>query len=275
MNIKKNKIIIILFAGLMFIFTGKSTDSKISDQIKQDNLKNNDFVEASLLVKYYKDFLESTDGKYIYFKDGSKMEFDNNLVKNSYNDTLNYASLKDQMSDKYIKGKEYDIPIPVNFNPGRIRCDNFFKKIYGQNKEEVRKNLVTVNWLPKKLDKKILFTKLNGAASSLQKVSNELVKLPDSCFKYIQSIGGSYYWRMIAGTERLSMHSFGISIDINTKFSHYWRNSKPDKNGKYLYKNSIPYEIVEIFEKHGFIWGGKWYHYDTMHFEYRPELIKN
>jgi peptidoglycan LD-endopeptidase CwlK len=32
-------------------------------------------------------------------------------------------------------------------------------------------------------------------------------------------------------------------------------------------------EIVKIFEKYGFIWGGKWYHYDTMHFEYRPELI--
>jgi hypothetical protein len=30
---------------------------------------------------------------------------------------------------------------------------------------------------------------------------------------------------------------------------------------------------VEIFEKHGFIWGGRWYHYDTMHFEYRPEIL--
>jgi peptidoglycan LD-endopeptidase CwlK len=28
-----------------------------------------------------------------------------------------------------------------------------------------------------------------------------------------------------------------------------------------------------VFEKHGFIWGAKWYHYDTMHFEYRPELL--
>jgi len=37
--------------------------------------------------------------------------------------------------------------------------------------------------------------------------------------------------------------------------------------------NEIPWEIVHIFEKHGFIWGGKWYHYDTMHFEYRPEMI--
>jgi hypothetical protein len=24
------------------------------------------------------------------------------------------------------------------------------------------------------------------------------------------------------------------------------------------YKNRLPIEIVEIFEKHGFIWGGKW-----------------
>jgi hypothetical protein len=35
----------------------------------------------------------------------------------------------------------------------------------------------------------------------------------------------------------------------------------------------MPREIVDIFERHGFIWGGRWYHYDTMHFEYRPELL--
>ena len=36
---------------------------------------------------------------------------------------------------------------------------------------------------------------------------------------------------------------------------------------------ACPTEIVAIFEKHGFIWGGKWYHFDTMHFEFRPELL--
>jgi D-alanyl-D-alanine carboxypeptidase len=30
---------------------------------------------------------------------------------------------------------------------------------------------------------------------------------------------------------------------------------------------------VRIFEKQGFVWGGYWYHFDTMHFEYRPELL--
>jgi len=35
----------------------------------------------------------------------------------------------------------------------------------------------------------------------------------------------------------------------------------------------IPAAIAEVFERFGFIWGAKWYHFDTMHFEYRPDLI--
>lgn len=42
---------------------------------------------------------------------------------------------------------------------------------------------------------------------------------------------------------------------------------------RFKYRNRIPRKIVEIFEKHGFIWGGAWYHYDTMHFEFRPEIL--
>src|SRR3569623_1717748 len=34
-----------------------------------------------------------------------------------------------------------------------------------------------------------------------------------------------------------------------------------------------PARNVAIFERHGFIWGGRWSHFDTMHFEYRPELL--
>ena len=91
--------------------------------------------------------------------------------------------------------------------------------------------------------------------------------------------GGTYNWRVIANTNRLSPHSFGMTIDINVEQSHYWQWDLKAK-GKSIaeealptYRNNIPWEIVLIFEKYGFIWGGKWYHYDTMHFEYCPELL--
>jgi hypothetical protein len=69
------------------------------------------------------------------------------------------------------------------------------------------------------------------------------------------------------------MHAYGAAIDLNVKQSDYW--SWQGRLADPVWRNRMPYEIVKIFEKHGFIWGGRWYHYDTMHFEYRPELIEN
>ena len=71
------------------------------------------------------------------------------------------------------------------------------------------------------------------------------------------------------------MHSYGMTIDINTAYSDYWQwNCKcSNEDAALTYKNRIPQLIVAIFERNGFIWGGKWYHYDTMHFEYRPEMV--
>lgn len=90
--------------------------------------------------------------------------------------------------------------------------------------------------------------------------------------KYGRNPGGGFNWRVIAGTTQLSVHSFGAAVDINVDFSNYWRWA--DVNAKPIpFKNRIPLEVVELFEAQGFIWGGRWYHYDTMHFEYRPELI--
>lgn len=73
----------------------------------------------------------------------------------------------------------------------------------------------------------------------------------------------------------LSTHSFGIAIDINIKEANYWQwdCNCYNENAKLAYRNKIPAIIVQVFAKHGFIWGGEWYHYDTMHFEYRPELL--
>jgi hypothetical protein len=96
--------------------------------------------------------------------------------------------------------------------------------------------------------------------------------LPADMTRYLVPSSGTYNCRTIANTSRLSVHAFGAAIDINDKLADYWEWSK-GKDGKFVWKNRIPGVIGEIFERHGFIWGAKWYHVDSMHFEYRPELI--
>ena len=88
--------------------------------------------------------------------------------------------------------------------------------------------------------------------------------------RYAYPPAGTYNCRTVADTGQPSMHSWGSAIDINTAHADYWQWHS---SGGYI--NRIPAEIVAIFERHGFIWGGKWAHYDTMHFEYRPELLDN
>jgi hypothetical protein len=68
------------------------------------------------------------------------------------------------------------------------------------------------------------------------------------------------------------MHGWGAAIDINPALSDYWLWRR-STSGPSDYVNRVPPDIVRVFERHGFIWGGRWLHYDTMHFEYRPELL--
>jgi hypothetical protein len=141
--------------------------------------------------------------------------------------------------------------------------------MYGSSSGEVSGNLVNVKWLPSICGCTIQFNNVNGAADKMREVSEEIeATLGAEFHKYVSKTAGTFNWRKIAGTNRISTHAFGTAIDINTKYSNYWQ-----WDGNMVWKNQVPIEIVEIFEKHGFIWGGKWYHYDTMHFEYRPELL--
>ena len=201
------------------------------------------------------------------------MLWDDGIPNKSFKTLLEKPCLKDMFLQKYAIGTLNGSPA-VNADPGRIRNEAFFEKIYGSSEREVRKNLIDITWCPKLVNQKITVTTINGVAQKLTQVSKELDEHPE-LKKYITHIGGTFAWRKIAGTNRPSMHSFGMTIDINTQYSDYWQwNCKcSNEDASVQYKNKIPQLIVDIFEKHGFIWGGKWYHYDTMHFEYRPELI--
>ena len=66
---------------------------------------------------------------------------------------------------------------------------------------------------------------------------------------------GCYYPRFIAGSTTLSNHSFGLALDLNTPGNQRGTVGEIDR------------EVVAIFKKWGFAWGGDWSYTDPMHFE--------
>jgi hypothetical protein len=66
---------------------------------------------------------------------------------------------------------------------------------------------------------------------------------------------GCYYPRFIAGSTTLSNHSFGLAMDFNVPGNQ--RGTVGEMNR----------DVVTIFKKWGFAWGGDWGYTDPMHFE--------
>ena len=226
----------------------------------------------ALLAAYPEKLASYTDTELIW-KDGSRMPLGSARPNKSFAELLDRADIRDQFAIPYpLATTPFGAPA-VDEDPGRIRNEGFFLKMYGDcRKGQVTPHLRSISWLPNHGGGTIRATSINGVAEQLQKVSRDLDLLPEAMSQYLVPMSGIYNCRPIAETNRLSVHAFGAAIDINAKFGDYWLWSKrPD--GALVWRNRIPQEVVEIFERHGFIWGGRWYHFDSLHFEYRPELI--
>ena len=201
-----------------------------------------------------------------------------NALKDPLSQTplLDQADLMTQMAQAYPAGFPAAIPGP-NQDPGRMRSEALFKALYGHTREAVQHHLVSVPWAPN--GRSLPFNRLHGAASALQRVGESLAQHPELA-AYVRQPAGSFYWRNIAGTARKSMHAFGAAVDfaLPRQLGRYWqwRGCKEDGPCPYpeaVLRDPLLQQVVLAFEKEGFIWGGKWAHFDTLHFEYRPELV--
>ncbi len=223
------------------------------------------------LVAAYPNVLAGHDAKVLRWRDGTVMPVSDGSENKPLPDLLRHASIIDQFRIAYPRGPLVKQP-PVDSDPARFRNTAFFVKMYGDcQKVDVSRRLVSLPWLPKTWGKPISITSVNGADQQLRAVSVEIDALPDKIKRAAYPIAGTYNCRAVADTGAPSPHSYGIAIDLNTAVSDYWYWQP--HNGPIAYRNRMPEEIVAIFERYGFIWGGKWYHYDTMHFEFRPELL--
>jgi hypothetical protein len=222
--------------------------------------------KIDLLIAAYPETLAGSANGALQFRDGGSLSIGDGKAK-EHAAKLAAGDVEDSLSQIYPVGACETRP-EVNDDPGRIRSDALMMRLYGASTKEVEASLVSVEWFGQKLR----VTKRQGAAAALEKVRDELAAKP-ALKRHLSPSAGTFNWRTVAGASNLSVHSFGAAIDLNTKFADYWiwSGGKPGRVPKY--RNQFPIEIVTAFERHGFIWGGRWYHYDTMHFEYRPELI--
>lgn len=102
----------------------------------------------------------------------------------------------------------------------------------------------------------------------------------DSFLKTLTALDG-YNWRDIAETQSRSNHAYGAAIDLVAGTyrgkNPYWLWAARDSGQWYRAAWSRRWEphpsVVLAFEAEGFIWGGKWLLFDTIHFEYRPEIL--
>lgn len=77
-----------------------------------------------------------------------------------------------------------------------------------------------------------------------------------------------YNYRYVKGTNRLSDHSKGIAIDINPIQNPWLDKNAFSLKRKYdiKEKGTITLDIVNIFKKYGWEWGGNWNIPDYQHF---------
>ncbi len=209
--------------------------------------------EVACLARYY-GVTAAPDGivvgaRHIPYDDGKRKSAD---------EKLEHPDVKDLFTPRDRTGPIRPITSPDD-DPGRARLDDVLRAAYPTSQ------LVRIDFVGHEVQVQ------RKAADAFARVSARLLRLvaADASLRpFVARLGGTFNPRNIAGTDRPSAHSYGIAIDLDGALSDYWRWQKGG-----AWRNRIPQAIVDAFEAEGFIWGGRWYHFDTMHFEYRPELL--
>jgi len=198
----------------------------------------------------------------------------------------NKRSSRNQYASLFYSYPAGELEVIPSYKPLEPRASDFLDRMFGYTSREIRQHCQSVSFL-----KHTAFIN-NICVSPLKKVEQKILdaarKDPEvRDFIAELKILYSFQRKKVIGTNSVSYHSYGLAIDLIPKSYQrkhvYWKWSAV--LNKTWYKTpwfltplesrwSPPQPVIDAFEEQGFIWGGKWVHFDTVHFEYRPELLK-
>jgi hypothetical protein len=273
--IMKKKLTFILLISLLLNIGNITMISASNVTFRSDNTNiYNITMKQDLLClmiaypEYITNIEENNGYVYLVMKSGKKLLYDDKARKNSEEKLAN-PDLQDTLEQIYPLSAIRSI-MDVNFDPGRVRSYGLLSEVYGTSKQAIESKLTKVNVGYSNHQ----FNGNNSASHSLQAVMKEVMPLSErnpNVRRCLLPCSGTFNYRVISGTNRLSPHSFGIAIDLASDKRDYWKWASKEDGEKRL--ASYPSELVKIFENNNFVWGGKWSHFDILHFEYRPEII--
>ena len=165
-------------------------------------------------------------------------------------------------------------------NPLR-RSPHFFDALWRiSNRDEAYQRVKTIRFLGKSVN--VHFMIMENLALVEEQIRADAKADPQVqvWLNGINTLEG-WTWRNIAQTQSRSFHSYGLAVDLLPKSlggkETYWlwaSKKKPEWwNISYNERYHPPTAVIKAFENYGFVWGGKWLFFDTMHFEYRPEIL--
>jgi hypothetical protein len=213
------------------------------------------------------DVVFSVRGKEIYYREGRMLSKDN-LSRAEDFDSIFY----DYGTDPVRRDSEAQPRISVS--------DDFLDALAGGTEREVRAASRLVDFLGHRVFVHTLCadalarvdSRIRERAATSAEVRNYI-----ACIKVVFSMKRRY----VSGTRSKSYHAYGLALDVIPssygRKAVYWRWSAAltDRWEQIPLSErwSPPREVVEAFEENGFVWGGKWHRFDTVHFEYRPEIL--
>jgi hypothetical protein len=160
-------------------------------------------------------------------------------------------------------------------------CTDVLESLWGRTDAQIREHGGSTTFL----DHRMFVNEL--VVDALAAVEKDILQAATderSVATWIDELDITYSFanRGIAGSPTRSNHAWGMAVDFvpnsYERLDVYWRWSRVFDREEWHQipleqRWSPPQTVVEIFERHGFVWGGKWAHFDTIHFEYRPEIL--